>query len=86
MKTLVVRIPDAIAAEIESTARARGLSKSEIARERLARPTPSPSGDADPLAAIRDLIGSVDDDKPADLSARKKHYLREWGYGRNRSR
>ncbi len=37
------------------------------------------------LADIADLIGSVDDDLPADLSARKKHYLRLWGYGRNRS-
>jgi hypothetical protein len=35
---------------------------------------------------IADLIGSVVDDLPADLSARKKHYLRTLGYGRDRSR
>lgn len=85
MKTLVVRIPDSVAAEIDATARARGVSKSDVARERLARPDSPAAGEADPLAAIRDLIGSVVDDKPADVSARKKHYLREWGYGRNRS-
>jgi hypothetical protein len=37
------------------------------------------------LADLADLIGSVDDDLPADLSLRTKHYLRLWGYGRNRS-
>jgi hypothetical protein len=35
----------------------------------------------DPLASIRDLIGAMDSGPP-DLSARKKHYLRAWGYGR----
>jgi hypothetical protein len=33
--------------------------------------------------AIADLIGSVDG-LPADLSARKKHYLRVMCYGRKR--
>jgi hypothetical protein len=33
---------------------------------------------------IRDLIGLVEG-LPADLSARKKHYLRAIGYGSNRS-
>ncbi len=84
MKTLVVRIPDSVAAEIDATARARGVSKSDVARERLARPDAPAAGEADPLAAIRDLIGSVEGGPP-DLSARKKHYLREWGYGRKRS-
>ena len=37
------------------------------------------------LADIADLIGSADSDLPADLSARTKHYLRLWGYGRDRS-
>ena len=43
-------------------------------RERLQRP--SVKAQADPLASIRDLIGSVDDDLPEDLSARKNHYLK----------
>jgi hypothetical protein len=34
---------------------------------------------------IADLIGSVvDDDLPADLSERKKKYLRTTGYGQKR--
>jgi hypothetical protein len=37
------------------------------------------------LERIADLIASVDDDVPEDLSARYKHYLRLWGYGRDRS-
>ncbi|MFZ1105613.1 MAG: hypothetical protein WAN86_22605 [Hyphomicrobiaceae bacterium] len=55
------------------------------------RPPEAPDEAAEPravpesLADIGDLIGSVDDALPEDLSARKKHYLRVWGYGRNRS-
>jgi Ribbon-helix-helix protein, copG family len=84
MKTLTVRLPDALAAAIEAEARLRKLSKSDIVRERLER---APVGAAEPNPAsydIADLIGSVDG-LPADLSARKKHYLR-LGYGRKRSR
>ena len=84
MKTLNVRLPDALAAEIESESRARRISKSDVVRERLERAPAQTTGD--PLASIRDLIGSVDDDLPADLSARVDHYLRAWGYGRDRSR
>ena len=34
---------------------------------------------------IRDLIGT-DTGGPRDLSARKKHYLKAWGYGRDNPR
>jgi Arc/MetJ-type ribon-helix-helix transcriptional regulator len=81
MKTLTVRLPEALAANIEAESRERRISKSDVVRERLERAA-APSDD--PLASIRDLIGSVDGGPP-DLSARKKHYLRAWGYGRNRS-
>jgi hypothetical protein len=37
------------------------------------------------LADIAHLIGSVADAVPEDLSARKKHYLRLWGFGRDRA-
>lgn len=83
MKTLTVRLPDSLAAEIEAESRRRSVSKSDIVRERLER---APAGAAEPNPAsydIADLIGSVDG-LPADLSARKKHYLR-LGYGRKRS-
>jgi Arc/MetJ-type ribon-helix-helix transcriptional regulator len=83
MKTCSIRLPDRLVAEIEAESRARRISKSDVIRERLER-VPAQATD-DPLASIRDLIGSVDGG-PADLSARKKHYLRAWGYGRRHPR
>jgi len=73
MKTLTVRLPEPLAAEIEAESRERRISKSDIVRERLQR-APS-DAKRDPLASIRDLIGSVDGGKP-DLTSRKKEYLR----------
>jgi hypothetical protein len=84
MKTLTVRLPAPLAANIEAESRRRGVSKSDVVRERLER-APA-SKDVDPLASIRDLIGSVKDDLPEDLSARTDYYLREWGFGRDRAR
>ena len=85
MKTLTVRLPDALANAIEAESRTRGISKSDVVRERLER---APAAAAEPNAApydIADLIGCVDG-LPTDLSARKKHYLRVMGYGRKRPR
>lgn len=73
MKTLTVRLPESLAAEIESESRARRISKSDVVRERLKR-APAQATD-DPLASIRDLIGSVDG-LPPDLSSRTDEYLR----------
>ena len=84
MKTLTVRLPDPIAAEIEAESRERRISKSDVVRERL-QASPKRTRPAAALEAIAHLIGSVDG-LPEDLSARKKHYLRTLGYGRNRSR
>jgi hypothetical protein len=85
MKSMTIRLPDRLVADIEAESRKRRISKSDVARERLERGKAA-DGKADPLADIRHLIGSVDDDLPADLSARKKHYLRVMGYGRKRNR
>ncbi|HEY1960952.1 MAG TPA: CopG family transcriptional regulator [Rhizomicrobium sp.] len=74
---MTVRLPDAMAAEIEAESRARNLSKSDIVRERIERTKPKVSS---ALADIADLIGSIDKG-PGDVGARKKHYLRQ-GYGR----
>jgi Arc/MetJ-type ribon-helix-helix transcriptional regulator len=85
MKTLTVRLPELLVAEIEVESRGRRCSKSDIVRERLqraARPTRRQSA---PLDAIADLIGSVDG-LPAGLSARKKRYLKATGYGKKRTR
>ena len=80
------RLPEGLVSEIEAESRRRKISASDVVRERLERGRTAESN-VDPLADIRDLIGSVDDDTlPPDLSARKKHYLRAWGYGRKRSR
>ena len=85
MKTLTVRLPESLAAAIEAEARQRRLSKSDIVRERLERAAAAAEPGA-PAYDIADLIGSVADGLPEDLSARKKHYLRATGYGRKRPR
>lgn len=38
VKTLTIRLPDALAAEIEHESRERRVSKSDVVRERLRRP------------------------------------------------
>jgi len=84
MKILTVRLPDSLAAAIEEESRRRRLSKSDIVRERLQRSS-QVQEPGSPAYALADVIGSAHG-LPADLSARKKHYLRVWGYGRKRSR
>jgi Arc/MetJ-type ribon-helix-helix transcriptional regulator len=83
-RTITVRLPEALADEIESESKERGVSKSDVVRERLES---ARKDDKLPphLERIKDLIGSVEG-LPEDLSARKKEYLRLWGYGRKRNR
>lgn len=85
MKTLTVRLPEPLVAEIEVESRGRRCSKSDIVRERLQRAVRPTRRQSTPLDAIADLIGSVDG-LPAGLSARKKRYLKATGYGRKRAR
>jgi Arc/MetJ-type ribon-helix-helix transcriptional regulator len=85
MKTLTVRLPEPLVAEIEGESRARGCSKSDVVRERLQRADRPTKRQATPLDAIVDVIGSVDG-LPPDLSARKKYYLKATGYGQKRNR
>jgi Arc/MetJ-type ribon-helix-helix transcriptional regulator len=85
MKTLTVRLPEPLFAEIEAESRGRKISKSDVVRERLQRLPRTTLRKAAPLEAIADLIGSVHG-LPADLSARSKQYLRATGYGRKRPR
>ena len=85
MKTLTVRLPEALVAQIEAESRERKLSKSDVVRERLSR---AGSSDRQPPATyevIADLVGALEG-LPADLGARKKHYLKVTGYGRKRHR
>ena len=84
MKTLTIRLPDALMDNIEADARERKVSKADVVRERLIRAGTAIQRTAS-YECIADLIGSVDG-LPTDLSANKKKYLRATGYGRKRSR
>ena len=85
MKTLTVRLPEPLVAEIERESRGRKCSKSDVVRQRLQRTARPLRGQSTPLDTIADLIGSVDG-LPVDLSSRKKRYLKATGYGQKRSR
>ena len=84
MKTLTVRLPESLVNQIEAESRERGMSKSDVVRERLAAATGRQQRPAS-YEAIADLIGSVQG-LPTDLGSRKKHYLKVTGYGRKRHR
>jgi Arc/MetJ-type ribon-helix-helix transcriptional regulator len=84
MKTLTVRLPEAVVAQIEAESRRRKLSKSDVVRERLTGAEKSRLQPAS-LDAVADIIGSVDR-LPRDLSGRTKKYLKTTGYGNKRTR
>jgi len=84
MKTMTVRLPEPLVREIEAESYSRGISRSDVIRERLARPAPDRRG-SDPTTVLADLIGSVGG-LPDDLSGRPKAYLRSTGYGHMRPR
>jgi Arc/MetJ-type ribon-helix-helix transcriptional regulator len=85
MKMLTVRLPEPLVADIEAESRGRRISKSDVVRERLELAPRVGRRRVASLNAIADLIGSVDG-LPADLTARKKAYLRTTGYGQDRPR
>jgi hypothetical protein len=85
MKTLTVRLPETLLAEIEAESRRRELSKSHIVRERLAGVVKPGRRPPALLEAIADVVGSVDR-LPRDLSGRSKRYLKSIGYGDKRAR
>jgi predicted transcriptional regulator len=79
MKTLCLKLSEALDAQLAATARKRGQSKSAVVRaildESLSQGAPAAKGSCLELAA--DLAGCVEG--PCDLSANQRH-LR--GYGR----
>jgi Arc/MetJ-type ribon-helix-helix transcriptional regulator len=85
MKTLTVRLPEPLVADIEAESRGRKISKSDVVRERLEFAPRLRSRRTNSLRAIADLVGSVDG-LPSDLSAHKKAYLRTTGYGQKHPR
>lgn len=85
MRSLTVRLPDQLVAEIEAESRERNCAKSDVVRDRLQRCAGLTSTLPAGLSLIADLIGSVDD-LPADMSGRRRSYLRTTGYGKKRHR
>lgn len=80
MKLLTIKIPDVLYSEISAEAAAKKVSRSEIARRRLASPAPAKGGSL--WDRMKDLV--IDDAaSPRDLSTNKK---RMKGYGQSRAR
>ena len=85
MKSLTVRLPDRLVRQIEAESRERNCAKSDVVRERLERGAEFPSNSSARLNLIADLVGSVDN-LPADMSRKRKRYLKTTGYGKKRPR
>jgi Arc/MetJ-type ribon-helix-helix transcriptional regulator len=56
MKTLTIRLPDTLAAEIERESQTRRLSKSDVVRERLVQPQRGGGGGADTSQVISETL------------------------------
>ena len=85
MQTLVLRIPDDLARELDAEAKKTHLTKSEVARRRLIAAGSQSHDTASGFELIADLIGTVEGG-PTDMSARKKEYLKTKDYGKSRHR
>ena len=85
MQTLVLRIPEDLARDLDAEAKRSNLTKSEVARRRLIAASLQGHAAASGFDLIADLIGTVEGG-PADMSARKKDYLKTKGYGKSRHR
>ena len=78
MRSISLKLPDAVDARLEARARDSGRTKSEITREALVRFLDGePASGTSSLDLVRDLVGSVRG--PGDLASNKKHLT---GYGR----
>ena len=77
MKTLSLKVPDALDAKLTALAARRGESKSAVVREAIERYVPEAPGEAASLLDLsRDLVGSVSG--PKDLATNPK-YLEDYG-------
>jgi hypothetical protein len=82
MKTLTIKVPDALFAEIASAAQTRKVPKSEIVRERLtSKSAVARTNKASLWSRMEDLVIRTDS-LPTDLSSNKAHLK---GYGKKRS-
>ena len=81
MKTLTIKVPDALFAEIASAAQIRKVPKSEIVRERLlGKPAVKRASKTSLWSRMQDLV-MAKDSLPVDLSSNKAHLQ---GYGKKR--
>src|SRR5437879_4142306 len=71
MKTLTVRLPEPLVADIEEESRGRKISKSDVVRERLQLAPRLRRQRIASFNAIADLVGSVDG-LPSDLTGRRR--------------
>jgi len=85
MQTLVLRIPDDLARELETEAANTHCTKSEVARRRLIAAGNQAQDLPTGFALIADLVGTVEGG-PSDVSSRKKEYLKTTGYGKSSHR
>ena len=75
MKTLTVRVPEKVVAEIEAEATRRKVPKSDVVRERLQQPYRAGAQNKGSMHdLIGDLVGSVKD-LPGDMSSNHDKYL-----------
>jgi Ribbon-helix-helix protein, copG family len=85
MQTLVLRIPDDLARELDAEAKKTQLTKSEVVRRRLIAAGSQRQAEASGFDLIVDLVGTVEGG-PADMSGRKKEYLKTTNYGKSHHR
>ena len=80
MKTLTLKLPDSLFAQIANDAKARNVSKSQVVRELLAHGR-ADANQGSLWSRMEDLVVEADS-LPADLSSNKAHLKR---YGKNRA-
>lgn len=80
METIVIRVPEELARDLESEAERLQLTKSEVARRRLSAQLPPPD-EGSGFDLIADLVGTVEGG-PADMSSARKKHLKSTGYGK----
>ena len=77
MKTLTVRLPDALAHRIEQESLTRRVSKSEIVRERLDQPALLPVQDGDLNAILEEGWAAKVPNQPRPFRSPQKQKLAE---------
>ena len=77
VKTMTVRLPDALAKQIEEESIARRVSKSDIVRERLDQPASVPIGDASLRAILETAWSAKVPARPRQFRSPKKQRVAE---------